>query len=82
MIQLGCLCLWFFETKVILYVWSQSRNKFAKWNCVYGCVSLQLLQVSMCEWMRVLYGEMKLRMLLCESADAASVCVCECQNSV
>ena len=30
----------------------------------------------MCEWMRVLYGEMKLRMLLCESADAASVCVC------
>ena len=71
--------MWFFETKVILYVWSQSRNKFAKWNCVYGCVSLQ---VSMCEWMRVLYGEMKLRMLLYVSAVAASVCVCDCQNSV
>lgn len=41
-----------------------------------GCVSLWLLQVSVCEWMRVLYGEMKLRMQLCESAVAANVCVC------
>ena len=32
----------------------------------------------MCEWMRVLYGEMKLRMLLYVSAVAASVCVCVC----